>query len=547
MTEVPSNNDPEQSPKKLDPHRRLEVVLSKHSPIEAENSEQWNQIDIWRQQHSQFIHELTWVGISQGGPFGEDISVARPRDREELHKELSQLLASNRFNPSHGKELHYDRARIEQGCNIRIGEAFWSMRDPFIKYWEGHYRPDAARMALLKRIIKEEKGEGEEDPIEGRYWQWIEAYFQGCCPQDVEVPENQDPHTVLAILERDFKIVRQLPLSKRDQEEVIRHVKLSFLSGKYPIFTSKTSSLSEQALLRLLKQKATAPDKGSLDLRAVSISSVLDRYRSAVAQDLDFEEQEKIRDTSLENDARVRLQDLERRQREYDIELDFLRSLAIPEEYATEFQDTLLRTANTTAFRPNLAHREQLQRYVQWYLEQSWITKEASDAPWSTLSHVLQNYWYGRYYFDRVRWNVLQHESNKISSASEDDQYEMYFLHRKFLEGCRLESAEINANLDADLLQLAYDNDMQIIRGLGLPEETTRAIEAAYNDWLLQGKLPLALDREMPKDREVLATNILNHTIEYQKLGVDPSPIVILELFCHHWYSLSRRPVPPKE
>lgn len=554
MAEIPTDPDSQPPEPTLDPYLRLKAILSKDCKIETKGIEEWNLVDICRGQNNQLIHELTWVGIAQEDSFVSEVRVAKHHDRAELVAILLDLLARNRFKPTHGLELHYDFHAIESECGIRISNAYWTMRQPFSEYWQGQYKPDASRLALLKRIIEEEKQKQDKWPLEGRAWQWIERYFDGCCPQEVEMPEDQNPEEVLKIFDSDIEIVRQLPLNEHDRKEIERVLKLDFIGGKYPIIVGREDPDSEEEMQRVLEEMALAPREafGQMDHRAIAITMVLQRYRNYVAQELDFaEEEEKRREEMSVQDA-IHYKDVERRQREYDTESAFLRSLSLPEWEGDDWPETLLRIANGPYFKVNPVYREQVHAYVRWFIEHMpWENENASDDPWGPLTRMLKSYWMGDYHPDKLRWNILQEECAElppgISHSPDGRPASTYFMHKKYIHGCTQPCAKINAKQDPELLQIAYDNDMRLIRSLGLSDEVLRKTEWAYNKYLLDGNLPLTADREMPEDREDLARKLKEHLEDMKGTEWEANPTWILQAFCDHWHPISRRPAPRKE
>ncbi len=552
MSETPENSDSPKSERKLDPALRFKALLAKDFRNEFTGAE-WNTVDAWRMQQSQLMHELTCIGISQGGSFGSEITVSRPDDRHELMELLMDLVARNRFQPSYDLAIHYDHGCVERECEIRIGELYWSMRRPFEAYWQGQYRSDASRLALLKKVVAEEKHKKDQWPLEERAWQWIERYFHGCCPQEVEVPEHQNPDALVQIFNNDLAMVQQLPLREDDLEEVERILKLNFIGGEYPIIVGKEDRDSEEAMLQVLQEIAVRPREASaqMDFRAVSITMVLQRYRQYVAQGLNFEEEEAQRKEEAVAQNTLRQQDAERSQQEYEVESAFLTTLSLAEWEAKEWPESLWRTANSSYFKVNPAHREQVHAHVRWFIERMPWADECPNDPWGPLTCMLKSYWTGHYHPDSLRWNVLQEECAKLSSGSSNlaDDYGIstYCLHERYMKGCVNKCAKINAAQDPELLEMAYKNDMQLIHGFNLSEKVTREVEWKYNQWLLDGNLPLTLDREMPEDRETLRKAIEQHLEEMNGTDWEADPTSILQIFCDHWHPISSRPAPRKE
>ena len=388
------------------------------------------------------MHELTHIGISEGKGFGSQSIVARPNDRADLCKILMDLVARNRFNPSSGLLLYHDHHVLERECDIELGEMFWRQREPFIAHWQDKYKPDRARLELLKQVVEELKGERNQMPIHARAWQWVERYFRGGCPQEIEVPDNQDPQAVLQELEKDFSLVRGLPLSDADRNEVLRVLRLNFIGGEYPINLQNADTDSEEAMLRGAEAISLAPQEtqssGGLDLRSTAIAMLFKRYRGYAAQGLVFEEEEEKRREESQAQEAMHMQDHERRQEDFNIELAFLRSLELPEFEAREWPERLYQTASMPYFKVNRELREPVHAHVRWLIDNIPTADEHYQGdPWSVPLILLSNYWHGNHHPDVVRWAIVERECQGLpaglSRAPNGDIVSPFLFHEKFI------------------------------------------------------------------------------------------------------------------
>ncbi|MDD5025899.1 MAG: hypothetical protein PHH13_00820 [Candidatus Peribacteraceae bacterium] len=558
---TPDHEPGQPKKKKFGPHLRLEALLAKECTIETSRLSECNQLDIWRHQRERLICDLAFIGLDQGDH--SEITVADLHDREELIEALLDLVHRNRFNPDESNDvLGMDRHAIECECGIKFGKRFWSMREPFIENWQGRYRPDAARRELLKRVIEEEKQTEEKDqwPLEDRVWDWAQWYFRGGCPREVEVPEDQDPEEVLRILDRDCAFIEQLSLSESDCGEAIRSLIIQFLSGEYPIVTSEEDPVSEEAMLGVAERIARAPDAAFLGegLRGIAVSNVMKRYREYLAQGLSFEAEEAKRGEEQQAEDRMLLLSRERAQREYDVESAFLQSLNLPDYEAQQWPELLRCALLRGAIHIDPAYRERVHGHVRCFIgRMPWPKEELPGAdPWGPLGQMLASYWHGHYYPDNLRWRILQEECAKLPPGFSERRgglssiVSTYLLHVMFMEGCANDGAKVGASQDPEMLEMAYANDMQLIRNLGLPDDLFREAEWGYNEWLLGGNFMLAADRELPEDRDKLARRL---AARLEESGGDPAQVSsyfvsqILQEFCEHWLAVSKRPAPRKE
>ncbi|MFA5026715.1 MAG: hypothetical protein WC713_02480 [Candidatus Methylomirabilota bacterium] len=519
--------------------------------------EQRATIEEWRDRYRQFMHELTWLGIAVRGTMGGKTIVADPRDRDELQEMIHDLVARNRFNPGHGQQMVQDRNEIERECGVKIGKEYWSMRKPFSEYWQGRYKPDAARRMILKHALNDERMKEDQWPFEDRARQWIEKYFHGCCPQNIDIPDNQDPKEVAEEFERVCRFIGEFELSEEDRNEVIRLLRLAFIGGEYPIILNADEDLRDEYVLTgVVDEIVEAPDEEmrshATNWRPLRIADVFERHRKYIAQGLTFEEGEDRRQQELRADQARLEKDIERRRRDYAIEAEFLSTLQLPEWEAREWSEALLRAVHNS-FNINPAYREQVHEHIRWMIRRMpWEGETFSEDPWGPIASMLSAYWMGQYHPDPLRRKILSDKCTKIapgvSRGLDGSPVSTFFLQKMFITGSREKCAHFNAEQDPELLQVAYDNDMKLIRSFELlPRETLRRIEWAYNEWLLKGSLPLAADREMPEDRERLEKDVRLYVGEREILKESVDPTMILQYFCNHWHPISKRPAPRKE
>jgi hypothetical protein len=555
MADHPENGGELGEQRRFGPDLRLPIVLSEEfeKTVVTRGTSEWAEVDKWRFQRGKLMHELTHVGISGGRGFGSQPVVARPNDRADLCKILMDLVARNRFNPSSGLLLYHDLQVLERECDMELGEMFWRQREPFIAHWQDQYKPDRTRLELLKQVVEALKGEEEyQMPLHERAWQWVECYFQGGCPQEIEVPDNQDTQAVLQELERDFSLVRDLPLSDADRNEVLRVLSLDFIGGEYPISLQNSDTDSEEAMLREAEAISLAPQEtqlsGGLDLRAIAIAMLFKRYRGYVAQGFDFGEEEEKRRAESQVQEAMHMQDHERRQQDFDVELAFLRSLDLPKFEAQEWIERLYRTANMPHFRVNRELCDPVHTHVRWLIANMPSADEYYQGdPWSVPSKLLSDHWSGHHHSDAVRWAIVEKECADLpaglSKAPNGDFVSLFRIHEKFINGSTQSCAKLNASQDEIRLEEVHQADMNLIRGLGLSDDLVREAEWEYNAWLLDGKLPIVPDRETKQDRSELQARFtqLSRDGVIQEWG-SMAATQILQIFCDHWHFIAKRP-----
>jgi len=540
-------------PKKFGSELRLEALLSKEFLVETKNREESNLLDRWRMQKGKLMHELTSIGLCKEGTWPSDrSSVARFHDRQQLVEMLLNLVACNRFNPSFGDEILIDRDAVENACNIRLGEMFWRMREPFSEYWQGRYRRDQARFEVMRQTIEDIHIQPGEGRLEDHAWQWVEQYFLGCCPQEIEVPEDQNPEEVVTAFHHDVKLLEGLPLSDEDYAEALRILTLDFVGGEYPIVLGNVDDDSEETLLRYAGDIAKAPieevSSGDMDHRAIAISEVFRRYRVAVAQGLNFESEEEKRMEEAQADHAMHMRDFERRRQDYQTEMEFLSSLTLPEYEAEDLPRMLGQIARLPSFKPCAAYREQVHAYVGWLMEH--MPEETSSRdPWATVFALLMAYWQGNYHPDPLRWHVLQDVCQRIASDQSEDprqtKNEVYKRHAQFIEGGKQDVAKQMCAQNEDRLLAAYADDRRMIREAGLDEETCNHTIAEYTHWLLGAGMAIMPDRELPADRAKLEKAIRLYVEERKILEEPVGHTNIVEMIFDHWRAISQRRAPP--
>jgi hypothetical protein len=228
-------------------------------------------------------------------------------------------------------------------------------------------------------------------------------------------------------------------------------------------------------------------------------------------------------------------QDYERRQADFDVEFEFLETLDLPNFERNELPQRLADTANSQFFKINRSFRGQVHEFVLTLAERAVRMEMPHRDPWQAITHLLQSYWAGRYYPDPIRTLVYKNELEQL-----DTNYLSLTTH--FVNGGGTENAKLNLSQDPILLGRAYQRDMKLVQDLGFDGDTTRQIVREYNDWLLKGYLPLAVDREMPEDRTRLEKEMHEYA-EQAKSGEYIFPTGFLQMFCDYWYPISKRSV----
>jgi hypothetical protein len=425
------------------------------------------------------------------------------------------------------------------------------LREPLKAHWQNQYAGDQARFLLLKQelVTCQQKNGGilaEEDALN-----WIPQYFHGCCPKDISMPSDQDPKAILNEIKDDIHLVGELGLKSQELDETKQMLKCSFIGGYYPIILGKNDEKSKEALLEKLRRVAIHSDDEQdpgIASKAQEIVMNMEEYRKCLAQDLDFEYENMKRSEEIITQHEIFERKFERILRDFSEEETFLSTLTLPEYEAQDWQDHLERIAQRGILNPNPKYRERVHSYVRWLTANmsSKENDETLDDPWFAVSSLIKNYWTGDHHQDDVRWMILQREIAKLpkglSESPTGDITSRYILHEKFVNGCHSEVSKMNATQNPDMIRLAYENDIQLMKSLPLSDTNKREAKWEYNEYLLEGKLPLAADREMPQDRVELEEKL--RRISHNKYW---SSTALLQAFCDHWYPISRRPAPRRK
>lgn len=498
-------------------------------------------IDVERNQVESVTLEILRISEMQG----------QKRYQDKLIQTLQITVDDNKFKPSRDAILYKEKSEIEQIAGINFDDRFLTLGTPFVAYWQGHYRSSTVRFALLRKLIEEEKVKKNDKflSLKDRMFEWIKRYFEGCALEGMqEVSGNQNPDAVIAMFEQDCDLVQQLPLSDSERQEVIRHLRIDFLEGAYPIDIHKNDQASKDTMRREIQQLAERRNSSeNRHLTPVGIAMAMQRYRENVAQGLDHEsEMIKRREEGKAINA-MHEQEFERLREDYFTELEFLESLDLPEFEREEWPLILKNAAYSPSFQINRETRESTHTFVRSLAEE---TSKNMDNNWSVIIRLLIDYWAGHYFPSPLREMVFKNEMKLLleeaSHAPNLEPLNTNSLTKKFVSGGSSKSSKINAAQDPILIGRAYQRDMKLIRDLGFGPKTTRKIEWEYNDWFLQGNLPLAVDRETPEDRQTFEKEI-HDMAEECKRERHISTIDFLQKFCDYWLPIAKRLAPRKQ
>ena len=508
--------------------------FNEEEPLESGNNDE--AISHEREQSAQLMGEILKISLLNG----------KDRYKNGLVKILRVIAAEGGLRPSVDGGIFKDKEDIERKTGINFDKEILYMKNPFVAHWEGAYSRNEARFALMLGLIEEEKTKKDSWLEDGRS-DWVNRYFNGC---DVRLPyamsDEQNPEEVLEIFEEDCAYVRTLPLLDLEKEEIVRSLRIFFLESMYPIDVHKKDPASRDAMRREVLRLAQQPQsKDGARLRATGISMAMERYRQHVFEGFDHEEQEIQRREESRNINRIYQNEMEQQAAEYRLEMEFIRSLPLPKFEKDDWPRVLHSIASMGHLKTNEHSREIAHADILELIEN--LPKNRSEYfgdPWSVVTLLVQSYWHGQYNPDRIRHMVLENEIKKLPDSEALPMYGrpqgQFDLRKMFINGSKTKNAVVNSAQDPILMGRAYQRDMQLIRQFELYPKKERETEWAYNNWFLEGKLPIPAAKETSEDRMVFEEK-MKQAVADAKIGNYVDAIAILQMFCDYWYKIAAR------
>jgi len=452
------------------------------------------------------------------------------RYKHQFIEHLYDVLADNRLATPGDTSMHDDRVEIAGYVDINVDNTFICCEHTYISYLEGQYRPSPIRKAALRKLA--DLGMQNEKEM------CVQKYFCGCMPQEVEMPSEQDADEVLAVLNDDLNHVSTLPMPEGTIRETRRSIVLGFLDGKHPIDTNQPIGLSDPIMEHT---RALTERRDRLLPQAISLQ--MERYRRDIARGLDYDEQQAMRQEEGETSEKAFSQDLERRKKDYAIEIQFLQSLELPEFEGKHWPKDLLHTANSSYFNINPSFRERAHEHVCWFVDLHNKHPQGDDK-WFVCGILLQNFYNGQYYPDDARWMVLRNECSRINENEELSDTQKFLhqvdLHDQFVKGSQKDAARMNTLQDSIDIQRAYTRDMALFDTLDMDSRLVDRARQEYKNHVLLGDIAYTVDREQDADRETLRQSL--HQLDPEKEYVDDISIVFT--FIDYWREINARAAP---